>query len=63
MPEPMITYQLCDDDFNTIEYVRMIIGLGASMRNARDYFLRKGYRGKFYIYDTYKHKFQRVHLK
>lgn len=60
MPEPMTVYELCDYDYRTLDSVKMIRGLGASTRNAREYFKRKGWKGKFILYDTHRNKGVRV---
>jgi hypothetical protein len=60
MPEPMVTYSLCDYDFRTVDKVKMIRGLGASFRNARAYFYDKGWKGKFILLDDMKNKYVMV---
>lgn len=60
MPEPISRFDLCDYDFRTVDSVKMIRGMGASFRNAREYFYKKGWKGHFILMDTYKNKYVNV---
>lgn len=58
----MVVYQLWDEKFYTVASVKMIHGLGASMRNAREYFKGKGYKGKFVLFNTENGKYSNIRL-